>query len=359
MKFEKLNFIIGLFSVIAVVSFLLTISTDEALALRNLDYDHDGVLDEFDECPTVPETYNKFQDTDGCPDSVSEEKTQYQFPDSDGDGIEDRLDSCVYLPETFNGYLDYDGCPEIVPDIIDGVKDSDSDTIPDSIDACPFQPETFNEFKDWDGCPDSWEPTISSASKELSVTDNQCRGDKVAVIRIHTNNLVCVPLDTAEKWEGYGIAEIVIPLVIEDPAKSGEQLEEITSKTEPEINLPDSLDVPEIPLDLLASADVSTQTILDTDKTVIGQDISYPSGSPQITSKIVTIPVGAETGPHIHEYPLFVYVMEGEITVDYGDQGIKTFVKGDSFVEAINYTHNGKNNGDEPTEILVVLVGEN
>jgi len=103
--------------------------------------------------------------------------------------------------------------------------------------------------------------------------------------------------------------------------------------------------------------DISSQTILETDKTTIGQDISYPSGSPLITSKIVTIPVGAETGPHIHEYPMFAYIMEGEVTVDYGEQGIKTFVKGESIVEAINYTHNGKNNGSEPTEILVVLIG--
>ena len=103
--------------------------------------------------------------------------------------------------------------------------------------------------------------------------------------------------------------------------------------------------------------DISVQTILETDKTVIGQDISYPSGSPLITSKIVTIPVGAETGPHIHEFPMFAYIMEGEVTVDYGKQGIKKFVKGESIVEAINYTHNGKNNGSEPTEILVVLMG--
>jgi len=103
--------------------------------------------------------------------------------------------------------------------------------------------------------------------------------------------------------------------------------------------------------------DISVQTILETDKTVIGQDISYPSGSPLITSKIVTIPVGAETGPHIHEFPMFAYIMEGEVTVDYGKQGIKKFVKGESIVEAINYTHNGKNNGSGPTEILVVLMG--
>ncbi len=76
MKFEKLNFTIVLFSVIAIISFSLTIFTEEAWSLRELDHDRDGVLDEFDECPTVPETYNKFKDTDGCPDSISEEITQ-------------------------------------------------------------------------------------------------------------------------------------------------------------------------------------------------------------------------------------------------------------------------------------------
>ena len=108
----------------------------------------------------------------------------------------------------------------------------------------------------------------------------------------------------------------------------------------------------------MATDDVSAQTILDTNMTVIGQDIQYPSGSPQIISKIVTIPVGAETGDHIHEYPMFAYIMDGEVSVDYGEQGIKTYVKGESIVEAINYTHNGKNNGDTPTEILVVLMSE-
>lgn len=105
--------------------------------------------------------------------------------------------------------------------------------------------------------------------------------------------------------------------------------------------------------------EILSQTILDTDKTVIGQPIQYPSGNPQITSKIVTIPVGSETGPHIHEVPMFAYVMKGEVTVDYGEKGTKTFLEGDSIMEAINYTHNGKNTGKEPTKILVVLMDEN
>ena len=109
----------------------------------------------------------------------------------------------------------------------------------------------------------------------------------------------------------------------------------------------------------IASDDISSQTILETSKTVIGQDIQYPSDSALIISKIITIPVNAETGFHLHEYPMFAYVMEGEITVDYGEHGTKTFLKGDSLVEAINYIHNGKNDGNKPAKILVVVMNKN
>ena len=73
----------------------------------------DGILDIDDACPLEPETYNLYQDTDGCPDSVDLHDPLYTFPDTDGDGIEDRWDACVDEPENFNGFLDEDGCPEI------------------------------------------------------------------------------------------------------------------------------------------------------------------------------------------------------------------------------------------------------
>lgn len=108
---------------------------------------------------------------------------------------------------------------------------------------------------------------------------------------------------------------------------------------------------------VIASDEILSQIILDTDKTIIEQNIQYPSGTPLITSKIIIIPAGAETGMHIHEYPMFAYVMEGQIIVDYGEEyGIKKYVKGDSFVEAVNYSHNGKNNGEIPVKILVVIM---
>jgi len=220
LRAKKLDFMVALFSATAIITFTLTLSTGESFSLSDLDRDHDGVLGEFDECPQLPETYNKFQDSDGCPDSVFEDITPYQFPDIDGDGIEDRLDSCIYIPEIFNDYLDFDGCPEIIPNRSDIVEDSDLDTIPDSLDACPYEKEIFNEFKDGDGCPDSWNLSAGDDSKIPVVVDNQCRSGKVQVLRANTNDFICVSEETAKKWESYGIVTIIaIPSVepITDP----------------------------------------------------------------------------------------------------------------------------------------------
>lgn len=99
------------------------------------DRDGDGYLDPDDKCPDEPETWNNFQDEDGCPDD----------PDTDGDGIPDSKDSCPIDPEDKDGYLDDDGCPEV---------DNDLDGIPDVKDKCPDNPEDPDGFEDEDGCPD-------------------------------------------------------------------------------------------------------------------------------------------------------------------------------------------------------------
>jgi hypothetical protein len=233
---------IALFLIIAIVSFSLTISTDEAWSLRESDFDRDGILDEVDECPQTSETYNKFQDSDGCPDSVSEEIIQYQFPDTDVDGLEDRVDNCVTLPETFNGYLDFDGCPDLIPDSNDSIMDSDSDTIPDSIDACPNEKETINEFKDGDGCPNSFIPSYYD-SKGLSFVSHQCGFGKALVLRINSQNTDCVTLDTAKKWKEYGIAEIILKPTPDEGnlvVSTEETIEKLTEYEE--IELTDSSD---------------------------------------------------------------------------------------------------------------------
>lgn len=116
------------------------------------DRDGDGYLDPDDQCPDVPETWNAFQDEDGCPDD----------PDTDGDGLADSRDVCPIEPEDRDQYLDEDGCPD---------PDNDSDGIPDTADRCPIQAEVINQFEDTDGCPDE-APAAAVVTAE-AITINQ------------------------------------------------------------------------------------------------------------------------------------------------------------------------------------------
>lgn len=109
------------------------ISEQQIEAMSN-DRDGDGITDDLDQCPDIPEDMDGFQDEDGCPDY-----------DNDNDGIYDLQDKCPMDPEDKDGFADEDGCPDL---------DNDKDGIPDAKDQCPNNPETVNGYKDDDGCPD-------------------------------------------------------------------------------------------------------------------------------------------------------------------------------------------------------------
>ncbi len=107
-----------------------------------------------------------------------------------------------------------------------------------------------------------------------------------------------------------------------------------------------------------SSAEARTILLDKAMKTILEQTITYPMETPaQVSSVIVRLQPGEETGFHRHDAPLYVYVLSGEVTVDYGDDGVKKYPAGSSFVEAIGTYHNGRNRGDVPVEILTVSIG--
>ena len=97
--------------------------------------------------------------------------------------------------------------------------------------------------------------------------------------------------------------------------------------------------------------------LLATSKTVMDEPIVYPSGTAKLTNGIVTLDPGDETGWHTHGVPLTGFILEGDLTVDYGDKGTRTFLKGESIAEAINIPHNGKNTGAGEMRLFVVFIG--
>ena len=111
----------------------------------------------------------------------------------------------------------------------------------------------------------------------------------------------------------------------------------------------------------LAEESISYKTLvtplIETSRTIIDQPIAYPAGTAKVTAVIVTIPPGGETGWHGHAVPLFGYMLDGELTVDYGDKGTRTYKPGDTLMEAMNWPHNGTNKGDAPVRILAVYMG--
>lgn len=102
----------------------------------------------------------------------------------------------------------------------------------------------------------------------------------------------------------------------------------------------------------------TVERLLETSKTVVGQDIVYPTvGNAKVVAVIVTMQPGAETGLHLHEVPLFGYMLEGELTVQYKDHGTRVYRKGDALMEAVKLPHDGRNTGKGPVRILAVFMG--
>ncbi len=98
--------------------------------------------------------------------------------------------------------------------------------------------------------------------------------------------------------------------------------------------------------------------LLQTSETSSGEPIVYPSQKPAIvTSLIVTLMPGEETGWHQHGVPVYGYILEGEVTIDYEGQSPQTYRTGEALVDAMQVRHNGTNKGETPARILVVFMG--
>jgi quercetin dioxygenase-like cupin family protein len=92
--------------------------------------------------------------------------------------------------------------------------------------------------------------------------------------------------------------------------------------------------------------------------TTLDQPIAYPKKTPaQVSSYITTLEPGQETGWHRHRVPLYVYVLEGAVTVEYDAGVIKEYAAGSAFMEAEDVWHNGTNAGDDAVRILTVYLG--
>ncbi len=92
------------------------------------DKDWDGFFDDEDACPIEagvaphgcpdpdPDGDGISGDADACPNDKGPAPDGCPVADADGDGIDDAQDACPQEPETFNAFEDADGCPDTLPE---------------------------------------------------------------------------------------------------------------------------------------------------------------------------------------------------------------------------------------------------
>lgn len=121
-----------------------------------VDTDGDGILDENDNCPLVPNPSQTDADGNGIGDACDSP----DGVDNDGDGFPDEFDNCPAIANADQLDTDADGigdaCETVVPPVI---VDTDGDGVADETDNCPALANPSQLDIDHDGLGDPCDPS--------------------------------------------------------------------------------------------------------------------------------------------------------------------------------------------------------
>ena len=100
-----------------------------------------------------------------------------------------------------------------------------------------------------------------------------------------------------------------------------------------------------------------TTPVLKSAQTASNMTIQYPkTGQAEVVSVIGELEPGGRTARHQHPVPVFVYVLEGTLTVHADGGQPREYRPGQAFMEDVD--HQALNKGTTPVKILVVFMGE-
>ncbi|WP_297336493.1 cupin domain-containing protein [Algoriphagus sp.] len=112
------------------------------------------------------------------------------------------------------------------------------------------------------------------------------------------------------------------------------------------------------PSNKTAQSEPSSELLMESFTSWNGDSLpAYPSGKPKISIVRVTIPPHSELPRHYHPVINAGILLKGELTVVDTEGNELCMKAGDPIVELVNQIHFGKNEGNEPAEIVVFYAG--
>ena len=123
-----------------------------------VDTDRDGVFDEYDNCPMVPNPTQANADFDREGDACD---MSTSAADGDRDGVPDEGDNCPMAANPMQEDMDRDGMGDACDAASD--PDADRDGVPDARDNCPMAANPMQQDGDMDGQGDACDSTPMGA----------------------------------------------------------------------------------------------------------------------------------------------------------------------------------------------------
>ncbi|MGC2659797.1 MAG: cupin domain-containing protein [Bryobacteraceae bacterium] len=107
-----------------------------------------------------------------------------------------------------------------------------------------------------------------------------------------------------------------------------------------------------------AAQTVSITPVSHDSVTIAGEPELYlNTPNPEVTSVVFTFPPGAVSQWMIHPAPVYVYVLEGTLTVQFEDGSDKSFHAGQGFLQCRSKWHRGRNDSSQTMRFLAVFFG--
>ena len=113
------------------------------------------------------------------------------------------------------------------------------------------------------------------------------------------------------------------------------------------------------PLQAQERKEITITPLLSSTVTSSGQPIVLPQKNAEVVVSIYDVTPGATLPVHKHPYPMYAYVLSGNLRVTNTETGrSNTYKAGDFILESVGHWHTGTNIGDEPLKLLVINIVE-